>query len=53
MEDKNICEHKDCNEEVVENDYCETHYEFYYCECGQMLEDSYGSPGDGFCIKCQ
>jgi hypothetical protein len=48
-----ICEEKDCEKEAVEKDYCEEHYEFHFCECGQQLEDSFGTPGDGFCIKCR
>lgn len=47
-----LCEHEQCSEPVVEKDYCQEHIEHYYCECGQRLEDSYGSPGDGLCRKC-
>jgi len=32
---------------------CDKCQEEHYCECGNRLEDSYGSPGDGFCIKCR
>jgi hypothetical protein len=32
---------------------CDECYENLYCECGTQLEDSYGSPGDGFCIRCR
>ena len=32
---------------------CEECHNKYWCECGQKLEDSYGQPGDGFCIKCR
>jgi hypothetical protein len=46
------CEHPDCNDAVVDDDYCETHLEYYFCECGQRLEDAAGSPGDGLCRKC-
>lgn len=48
------CEH--CEKEL---DYlthpaiCDECYEHYYCECGARLEDSYGSPGDGFCVRCR
>lgn len=48
-----LCCEKVCNEEEVEAGYCEEHYTFYYCECGQRLEDWHGTPGDGFCIKCR
>jgi ssDNA-binding Zn-finger/Zn-ribbon topoisomerase 1 len=32
---------------------CEACYEHNFCECGNRLEDSYGSAGDGFCIRCR
>ena len=32
---------------------CYTCSEHLICECGQRLEDSYGTPGDGFCIRCR
>jgi ssDNA-binding Zn-finger/Zn-ribbon topoisomerase 1 len=32
---------------------CEECQECLYCECGNRLEDAYGSPGDGFCIECR
>lgn len=32
---------------------CPACHEFNFCECGQRLEDSWGTPGDGFCIKCR
>lgn len=38
--------------EVIDN-YCVECYYETHCECGQMLEDSYGSKGDGFCIRCR
>jgi len=44
-----------CEECEVENGLevlCQTCYDNLYCECGQKLEDAYGSPGDGFCRKC-
>ncbi len=47
------CEHEDCPESAVEKDYCEKHYEHYFCECGTRLEDYTGTPGDGFCWKCR
>jgi hypothetical protein len=47
------CEHDDCPENAVEKDYCEKHFEHYYCECGTALEDYAGTPGDGFCWKCR
>lgn len=50
---KNKCEHGDCQDEAVFDDYCETHAEHYFCECGQRLEDSHGTPGDGFCTMCR
>lgn len=31
---------------------CEACYEHHFCECGQELTDSSGSPGDGFCRAC-
>lgn len=33
--------------------HCDDCYNKFYCECGQRLEDSYGTPGDGFCISCR
>lgn len=36
-----------------DHDLCETCDEKFYCECGQRLEDSYGTPGDGFCVRCR
>lgn len=50
----NYCE--ECEVEIPQVRYsyfCDDCYENYHCECGQRLEDSYGSPGDGFCIKCR
>ncbi len=43
----------DITEDRFDNDLCEKCHEQFYCECGQRLEDSYGSPGDGFCIRCR
>jgi len=51
-----LCEHDDCKELAPSRDgydYCETHVDYYYCECGQRLEDAAGSPGDGFCVRCR
>jgi hypothetical protein len=31
---------------------CDPCFEHHYCECGQILEDAYGSPGDGLCRVC-
>lgn len=31
---------------------CDKCQEHLFCECGQRLEDEYGSPGDGLCRKC-
>lgn len=53
-----------CEECEIETESYNVHYgakfylcdpcnEYMFCECGQRLEDSYGSPGDGFCKKCQ
>lgn len=33
--------------------HCDECYENLFCECGQRLEDSYGTPGDGFCVRCR
>lgn len=44
-----------CEKEIEPNrdyDLCDECHDFYYCECGQKLEDSAGQPGDGFCRKC-
>lgn len=59
MSELNYCEQ--CEKETT--DYfvaygvrfyiCDECYSDLYCECGQRLEDAYGSPGDGFCIKCR
>lgn len=32
---------------------CDSCYEEHFCECGTRLEDTYGQPGDGFCISCR
>lgn len=32
---------------------CDECYENNFCECGARLEDAYGSPGDGFCVRCR
>lgn len=48
---------EECNEwsknDVYDYNLCGKCYEHLICECGQRLEDSYGTPGDGFCIKCR
>lgn len=31
---------------------CDTCQDHLFCECGQRLEDEYGSPDDGLCRKC-
>ncbi len=49
-----LCEH--CNTEIDprhNDEYCTDCYMELYCECGQRLEDSWGSPGDGFCVMCR
>ena len=50
-----MCHCESCDKEVglySRPNLCDECYEYNYCECGQRLEDSYGSPGDGFCRKC-
>jgi len=46
-----------CEECSIETDLgetlCDECYQHNYCECGTRLEDSYGSPGDGFCVRCR
>lgn len=39
--------------EMYSSEYCQSCHEHRFCECGQRLEDAYGSPGDGFCIRCR
>lgn len=51
-----ICER--CEQEtpirmLYDHDLCEPCYEWCYCECGRRLEDYWGQPGDGFCVKCR
>lgn len=50
--EKTICEEKDCNQETdgPHDEYCQEHYEFYYCECGRSLGEY---AGEGFCKRCQ
>ncbi len=36
----------------LNQDMCESCYEYNYCECGNRLEDSYGEPGQGLCRAC-
>lgn len=33
--------------------YCDSCYDHHFCECGNKLEDAYGSPGEGFCGNCR
>lgn len=42
-----------CDVETGLYDICEPCHEHNYCECGQRLEDAYGTPGDGFCARCR
>ena len=42
IEVKTLSDHNLCDE-------CEA---YHYCECGTKLEDSAGTPGDGFCRQC-
>lgn len=54
IKEPTYCE--DCEIVIEPNrdmDLCDTCWDEIYCECGQRLEDSYGSPGDGFCITCR
>lgn len=51
-DDTSTCEHEDCPRVAVMDDYCDAHYEIYFCECGRRLEDSWGSPGDNLCRAC-
>jgi hypothetical protein len=47
------CEHCEKEvEEVSEHELCNDCEDFLYCECGVRLEDAAGTPGDGFCQKC-
>lgn len=32
--------------------YCDDCYSHHFCECGNKLENEYGSPGDGLCRSC-
>lgn len=49
-----ILECSECNVKCeVGEEVCQDCYEHSHCECGQVLEDAYGSPGDGFCIRCR
>jgi hypothetical protein len=42
-----------CDVETGLEIICQDCFERYYCECGQELCDSFGSPGDGFCARCR
>lgn len=47
---------EECEKEIEANrdmNLCDECWDNLYYEWGQRLEDSYGSPGDGFCIKCR
>jgi predicted amidophosphoribosyltransferase len=47
-----FCE--ECEKSIgLSSPLCDECDENLYCECGQRLEDSYGNPGDGFCIRCR
>jgi len=48
----NHCE--ECEKEMEEDhEICDECNEYFFCECGQRLEDEWGTPGDGFCIQCR
>jgi len=56
MMNKMFCEH--CKKIIEANsfqkdDLCDDCFWHFHCECGQKLEDSYGSTGDGFCVRCR
>lgn len=44
---------EECRVDVGLETLCESCFEHLFCECGQRLEDSYGTPGDGFCVRCR
>jgi len=46
------CEECKKSTEIHEDGLCEECYYHFHCECGNRLEDSYGSPGDGLCRAC-
>jgi len=49
---ENTC--NECNGETeLGETVCQSCYENNHCECGQRLEDAYGTPGDGFCVQCR
>lgn len=50
IETCNEC-HKEV-EELYDHEMCLACVEYNFCECGQRLEDAWGSPGDGFCRRC-
>lgn len=50
--DEQFCEECECSIGLNLN-YCDECYEHLFCECGQSLEDAYGSPGEGFCTVCR
>lgn len=43
---------EECGIETGLEALCQPCYDHFYCECGVRLEDSYGSPGDGLCRRC-
>jgi hypothetical protein len=45
-----FCEY--CEVETGLESMCQPCFEHHYCECGQIREDAYGSPGDGLCRRC-
>jgi hypothetical protein len=42
-----------CEAETGLETICQECFDHYYCECGEELCDSAGSPGDGFCARCR
>ena len=46
------CEKEVAKKEDLQDGMCDECYEFNYCECGNKLEDEYGTPGDGLCRAC-
>lgn len=44
---------EECETETGLEAFCQDCFERHFCECGQRLEDSWGSPGDGFCARCR
>lgn len=47
-----FCE--ECEADIgLQDTYCDACHEHHFCECGQRLEDAWGTPGDGFCARCR